>query len=92
MREFVEAAFAHAGLDWREHVSIDPRYYRPAEVDELRADASKAAACWDGTPRVSFRELVKMMVDADIAELRRSSKAAGKRSGCWRGFVAWLVP
>ena len=42
VREFVEPAFAHAGLDWREYVRIDPRYYRPAEVDDLRADASKA--------------------------------------------------
>src|SRR5580698_1475374 len=81
VREFVEAAFAHAGLDWREHVSIDPRYYRPAEVDDLRADTSKASRLLGWTPRVSFRELVKMMVDADIAELRRKLKGGREALG-----------
>jgi len=70
VREFVETAFAAAGLDWREHVRIDPRYYRPAEVDDLRADVSKARRVLGWAPRVSFRELVRMMVEADIAELR----------------------
>jgi GDPmannose 4,6-dehydratase len=81
VREFVEAAFAHAGLDWREHVRIDPRYYRPAEVDDLRADASKARLVLGWTPRVSFPELVKMMVDADIAELRRKLKGGREALG-----------
>jgi GDPmannose 4,6-dehydratase len=81
VREFVEAAFAHAGLDWREHVSIDARYYRPAEVDELRADTSKASRLLGWTPRVNFRELVKMMVDADIAELRRKLKGGREALG-----------
>ena len=74
VREFVEAAFTHVGLDWNEHVRIDARYYRPAEVDNLRADASKAARVLGWRPRVSFGELVKMMVDADIAELERKMK------------------
>jgi GDPmannose 4,6-dehydratase len=81
VREFVEAAFAHAGLDWREHVRIDPRYYRPAEVDDLRADASKASRLLGWAPRVSFPELVKMMVDADIAELRRKLKGGREAIG-----------
>jgi len=81
VREFVEAAFTHAGLDWREHVRIDPRYYRPAEVDDLRADASKARRLLRWTPRVGFRKLVEMMVDADIAELRRKLKGGREALG-----------
>jgi len=71
VREFVELAFAHAGLDWKEYVEIDPRYYRPAEVDSLRADASKARRQLGWEPQVSFHELVRIMVDADIAETER---------------------
>ncbi len=74
VRDFVEAAFTHAGLDWREHVRIDPRYYRPAEVDDLRADPGKARRVLGWEPRVTFQELVSMMVDADLAELRRKLK------------------
>jgi GDPmannose 4,6-dehydratase len=81
VREFVEAAFQQAGLDWREHVRIDPRYYRPAEVDDLRADASKARHLLGWTPRVSFAELVKMMVDADIEALRRKLKGGREALG-----------
>jgi GDPmannose 4,6-dehydratase len=72
VREFVAAAFEHARLDWKEHVRIDPRYYRPAEVDDLRADASKARRVLGWSPRVTFQDLVRMMVDADIAALRRT--------------------
>jgi len=72
--EFAEAAFAHVGLDWRDYVKIDPRYYRPAEVDNLRANAAKARRVLGWEPRVSFPELVRMMVDADMAELQRKSK------------------
>lgn len=72
--EFAEAAFAHAGLDWRKYVKVDPRYYRPAEVDDLRADASKAHRVLGWRPRVSFPELVRMMVDADLAALERKLK------------------
>ena len=81
VREFVEAAFAHAGLDWREHVRIDQRYYRPAEVDDLRADTSKARRVLGWTPRVKFQELVQMMVDADLAELRRKLKGGREALG-----------
>src|SRR6195952_2144055 len=62
VREFMEAAFAHAGLDWREHVKIDPKYYRPAEVDLLVGDASKAREKLGWQPTTSFEELVKLMV------------------------------
>jgi GDPmannose 4,6-dehydratase len=71
VREFAEAAFAHAGLDWRDYVVIDARYFRPAEVDDLRADASKARRVLDWQPEVDFQQLVALMVDADVADLQR---------------------
>jgi GDPmannose 4,6-dehydratase len=66
VREFCEKAFGHAGLDFEAFVDIDPRYYRPAEVDELRVDASKAKEILGWAPKVRFEELVEIMVDADI--------------------------
>jgi GDPmannose 4,6-dehydratase len=74
VREFCELAFAHAGLDYGEHVVIDPRFLRPAEVDELRGDASKARLQLGWSPQVSFGDLVRLMVDADI-ELQRQAVA-----------------
>jgi GDPmannose 4,6-dehydratase len=71
VREFVELSFAHAGLDWQKYVAIDSRYFRPAEVDALEADATKAHSALGWRPEVGFRELVSMMVDADLADLRR---------------------
>jgi GDPmannose 4,6-dehydratase len=65
VQEFLEEAFAYAGLEWRNHVAIDPRYFRPAEVDELMGDYSKAKATLGWEPSVGFAELVRMMVDAD---------------------------
>jgi GDPmannose 4,6-dehydratase len=72
VREFAERAFAHAGLDWREHVVVDEALYRPAEVETLVGDASKAREKLGWTPRVSFDELVALMVDADLAGLGRA--------------------
>jgi len=69
-REFAELAFAHVGLDWEEYVEIDPAYYRPAEVDFLLADASKAKRVLGWQARTTFEELVKLMVDADVELLR----------------------
>jgi GDPmannose 4,6-dehydratase len=69
VQEFCEVAFAHAGLDWRRHVLVDPAYYRPSEVDELCGDASKARAELGWKPQTGFEELVRLMVDADIALL-----------------------
>jgi GDPmannose 4,6-dehydratase len=74
VREFVEAAFACADLDWREWVEIDPRYFRPSEVDFLCADASKARALLNWEPTVGFRELVRLMVEADIQKLETTIK------------------
>jgi len=69
VREFLEEAFGYVGLDWQKHVGIDPRYYRPAEVDLLVGDPSKARAKLGWEPKVTFKELVRIMVDADIAAL-----------------------
>jgi GDPmannose 4,6-dehydratase len=69
VRELVEAAFSHVGLNWQDYVVQDPRYMRPAEVDLLLADPSKARKELDWTPKVEFRELVAMMVDADLERL-----------------------
>jgi GDPmannose 4,6-dehydratase len=65
VREFVETAFEHAGLDWKRCVEIDPRYFRPTEVDVLLGDASKAERELDWRPKVKFHDLVRLMVDAD---------------------------
>jgi GDPmannose 4,6-dehydratase len=70
IREFLDHAFARAGLDWREHVEIDPRYYRPAEVELLIGDFSKARARLGWEPKTKFADLVKLMVDADIELLK----------------------
>jgi GDPmannose 4,6-dehydratase len=66
VREFIERAFACVDLDWEQHVEIDPRYFRPAEVSDLRGDASKAARILGWTPTVDFDELVRLMVEADV--------------------------
>jgi GDPmannose 4,6-dehydratase len=72
VRDFLDEAFGHLDLDWKRFVEIDPRYYRPAEVDLLIGDASKARRKLGWEPRITFKELVRMMVDADLAELKRT--------------------
>ena len=67
VREFLEAAFSQVGLDWQKHVVVDPKYFRPAEVDILLGDPSKAKAKLGWRPKVSFEELVRLMVEADLA-------------------------
>jgi len=69
VRDLCAAAFGHVGLDWKKYVKIDPRFVRPAEVDTLLADASRAKQELGWTPRVTFEQLVKMMVDADLERL-----------------------
>ncbi|HWB10474.1 MAG TPA: GDP-mannose 4,6-dehydratase [Pirellulales bacterium] len=69
VEEFVTVAFEHVGLKWRDYVVIDPKFHRPAEVDLLLSDASKARRMLGWTPDVGFRRLVTMMVDADLALL-----------------------
>jgi GDPmannose 4,6-dehydratase len=77
VRNLVEVAFGHAGLDWQKHVRLDPRFLRPAEVDHLIGDSSKARKVLGWKPTVDFRDLVGMMVDADIERLRKSPQPAG---------------
>jgi GDPmannose 4,6-dehydratase len=79
VRELVEIAFAHVGLDPEEYIGIDPQFLRPAEVDHLIGDASKARAKLGWEPRTTFEELVRMMVDADLELL--SSRAPQKQAG-----------
>jgi GDPmannose 4,6-dehydratase len=76
VREFVDIAFAHAGLDPAQHVKTDPAFLRPAEVDHLVGDASKARAQLSWAPRVSFQELAEMMVDADLERVSSQSPVA----------------
>jgi GDPmannose 4,6-dehydratase len=66
VREFLEEAFSYAGLEWEQYVKVDPKYFRPAEVDSLLGDPAKARAALGWKPKVSFRELVRLMVDADM--------------------------
>ncbi|MFP5343074.1 MAG: GDP-mannose 4,6-dehydratase [Candidatus Limnocylindria bacterium] len=68
VREFVEASFSLSGLDWERHVVIDPRYFRPTEVDELLGDASKAKRLLGWEPTTTFHELVRIMLAADVRE------------------------
>jgi GDP-D-mannose dehydratase len=69
VREFLDVAFSHVGLDWEAYVEISPRYYRPTEVDLLIGDASKARRVLGWAPSVTFKELVELMVDADVRGL-----------------------
>jgi GDPmannose 4,6-dehydratase len=75
-QEFVEIAFARAGLDYRDHVSVDPQFLRPAEVDTLLADPSKAKQKLGWEPRTTFRELVELMVDAELRRVGAESRIA----------------
>jgi GDPmannose 4,6-dehydratase len=75
VREFLEEAFGYLGLDWEEYVEIDPRYFRPAEVDLLLGDPTKAKTILGWEPKVSFKELVKIMVDSDMKLAEREQRA-----------------
>jgi GDPmannose 4,6-dehydratase len=77
VRDFLDEAFGHLSLDWKKHVEIDPRYFRPAEVDELRGDMSKARTLLKWEPKVKFQELVRMMVDADLKDIRENGDRRG---------------
>jgi GDPmannose 4,6-dehydratase len=73
VQELVEVAFGHAGLDWTKYVRTDPKLLRPAEVDHLIGDASKSRQVLGWKPEVDFKDLVRMMVDADLSRLARGS-------------------
>jgi GDPmannose 4,6-dehydratase len=72
VRDFVASAFSEVELDWQKYVSVDPRFYRPAEKHILTGDASKARAVLGWTPRIDFDELVRRMVRADLARLQKA--------------------
>ena len=82
VKEFVEEAFSYVGLNWKDHVRIDPHYFRPTEVDLLVGDASKARKALGWSPRVKFKELVRLMVDADVEALKHAGKP-------WIDTVNW---
>ena len=77
VREFLEEAFGHVGLDYNDFVEIDPRYYRPAEVDTLLGDPAKAREKLGWSPKVPFKELVQIMVEADMTAAEREQRANG---------------
>src|SRR6058998_2361751 len=81
IREFLDAAFGHVNLDWKKHVEIDPRYYRPAEVDLLIGDSTKARRQLGWEPKTKFVDLVKLMVDADIKLLKDHREGRIKVAG-----------
>jgi GDPmannose 4,6-dehydratase len=74
VQRLIEVAFGCVGLDWKQHVVQDPRFMRPAEVDLLIGDASKARAKLGWTPKVTFEQLVEMMVRADVDRLRHEHR------------------
>jgi GDPmannose 4,6-dehydratase len=85
VRDLVEVAFTHVGLDWKEYVELDPKLIRPAEVDFLCGDATKAREMLGWEPEVNFAELIKMMVEADLEAVQRAENgyvtAAAVRNG-----------
>ncbi|WP_159788403.1 GDP-mannose 4,6-dehydratase [Sodalinema gerasimenkoae] len=87
IREFLDLAFGYVGLDWHDYVEFDPRYLRPAEVDLLIGDCSKAQDKLGWSPSVSFGELVALMVEADLAALGLPSKQANGESPSDRAFI-----
>lgn len=88
VQEFVEEAFGYAGLDWRWHVEVDPRYFRPTDIALLRADSTRARKQLGWEPRVGFSELVRIMVDADLEAIGLEPVGEGKtilqaKFGAW---------
>jgi GDPmannose 4,6-dehydratase len=79
VHELVEEAFSYLNLDWKAHVELDSRYLRPAEVDFLLSDAAKASKELEWQPRINFRELVRIMVDADLEAIGLAPNGDGKR-------------
>jgi GDPmannose 4,6-dehydratase len=90
VREFLEEAFGHLGLDWEKYVEIDPRYFRPAEVDLLLGDPTKARTVLGWEPKVSFKELVKIMVDSDMKLAERELRTH-QHEGALATTAGWGV-
>ncbi len=96
VREFLDEAFGYLGMDWQEYVRIDPRYFRPTEVDYLQADSSRARAELGWEPRVLFPDLVRIMVDADLERVGLPSPGEGRRilerhHGAWHRWESQVV-
>jgi GDPmannose 4,6-dehydratase len=94
--EFLDEAFGYANLDWHDHVRIDPRYFRPTEVHYLMADATKARQALSWEPRVYFKDLVHIMVDADMELIGLESPGEGKRilekhHGKWHRWESQVI-
>ena len=79
VREFLDEAFGYVGLDWHSYVKIDPRYFRPTEVDYLLADASRAEKELNWRPKICFRDLVRIMIDADLEKMGLTSPGEGQK-------------
>ena len=79
VQEFLEEAFSYRSLDWKKYVEIDPKYFRPIEVGDLRADSTKARKKLNWSPKISFKDLVRIMVDYDLEFIGLSSPGEGKR-------------
>ena len=88
VREFVEEAFGYAGLDWNDHIKIDPRYFRPTETSHLQADPTRAREGLGWGNKVGFRELVTVMVDADLEAVGMSAPGEG-RAAVEKSFGGW---
>jgi len=88
VKEFLEGVFHYVGLDWKEHVEIDSRYFRPTEVELLLADSSKARRELGWIPRITFQELIKIMVDSDMELIGMKSPGEGKKILKSKG-VSW---
>jgi GDPmannose 4,6-dehydratase len=85
VEEFATTAFELAGLDWRDHVHIDSRYYRPNEVNELCGDATRAREKLGWQPRVGFRELVHIMLESDLETVNEGAGRRGQPLPSFRG-------
>ncbi len=90
VKEFLEEAFGLLDLDWREYVEIDPRYFRPAEVDLLLGDATKARTILGWEPKVSFKELVRIMVESDL-RLAERERRTQQHEGALTTTAGWGV-
>ncbi len=96
IREFLDEAFGYVGMNWHDYVQIDPRYFRPTEVDYLMADPSKAKKLLGWSPRIKFHELVRIMVDADLELMGLEKPGEGKKIieekfGGWHRWESQVV-
>lgn len=90
VKEFVEEAFSYVGLKWKNYVEIDPRYFRPTDIDVLQADTSKSSNVLGWKPKITFKELVRIMVDADLELAGQRPIGDGKKLALEKvGWASW---